>query len=209
MTHRILWGRLNSINVQKILWLCEDLQLDFERLDAGMQFGVTQTEAYLAMNPNGLVPTLKEGNFVLYESHSILRYLAKSHDQSQTLYPQSLEDAALVDQWLDWNNTSAWPPMRILFWGWIRTSAPDRDVADLDKNRLIVQKMLAMLDDQLSQSPWVAGERFTIADIPLALLVHRWLHLPIERENFLNLARWFKAVSQRPGFIRYGSAPLN
>jgi glutathione S-transferase len=99
--------------------------------------------------------------------------------------------------------------MRILFWGWIRTSAPDRDVADLDKNRLIVQKMLAMLDDQLSQSPWVAGEHFTIADIPLALLVHRWIHLPTERENFLNLSRWFKQVCQRPGFIRYGSAPLN
>jgi glutathione S-transferase len=208
MTNRILWGRLNSINVQKVLWLCEDLQLDFERLDAGMQFGLTQTQAYLDMNPNGLVPTLKEGNFVLWESHSILRYLAKSHDTSRTLYPQSLEDCALVDQWLDWNNTSAWPPMRILFWGWIRCSAPDRDVADLDKNRLIVQKMLVILDHQLSQFPWVAGERFTIADIPLALLVHRWLHLPIERESLVNLERWFNAVSQRPGFIRYGGAAL-
>jgi glutathione S-transferase len=98
--------------------------------------------------------------------------------------------------------------MRILFWGWIRCSAPDRDVADLDKNRLIVQKMLVILDHQLSQFPWVAGERFTIADIPLALLVHRWLHLPIERESLVNLERWFNAVSQRPGFIRYGGAAL-
>ena len=78
MSTRTLWGRLNSINVQKVLWLCEDLNLEFERLDAGLQFGVNQTLQYLNMNPNGLVPTLKEDNFILWESHSILRYLAKT-----------------------------------------------------------------------------------------------------------------------------------
>ena len=208
MTQRTLWGRLNSINVQKVLWLCEDLALNFDRVDAGLQFGVNQTSDYLAMNPNGLVPTLKENDFVLWESHSILRYLAKAHDPSATLYPQALKDCALVDQWLDWSTTTAWPPMRILFWGWIRTAENERNKSDLEKNRLIMQKMLKILDDQLSQHAWVAGEHFTLADIPLALIVHRWLLLPIEREPLAHLQRWFTQVSQRPGFIRYGSSPL-
>jgi glutathione S-transferase len=209
MTQRTLWGRLNSINVQKVLWLCEDLGLNFDRVDAGLQFGVNQTLDYLAMNPNGLVPTLKENDFVLWESHSILRYLAKTHDPSGTLYPQALKDCALVDQWLDWSTTTAWPPMRILFWGWIRTSENERNQSDLEKNRLIMQKMLTILDDQLRQHAWVAGEHFTVADIPLALIVHRWFLLPIEREDLAHVERWFSQMSTRPGFIRYGSSPLS
>jgi glutathione S-transferase len=208
MSTRTLWGRLNSINVQKVLWLCEDLNLEFERLDAGLQFGVNQTLQYLNMNPNGLVPTLKEDNFILWESHSILRYLAKTHDRMGTFYPENPQNAAWVDQWLDWSNTSAWPPMRILFWGWIRSSEQERNLAELEKNRLIMQKMLRILDRQLSVHPWVAGEHFTLADIPLALIVHRWLHLPIDRETFINIEHWFQEVSNRPGFIRYGSASL-
>jgi len=209
MTQRTLWGRLNSINVQKVLWLCEDLALNFDRVDAGLQFGVNQTSDYLAMNPNGLVPTLKENDFVLWESHSILRYLAKTHDPSGTLYPQALKDCALVDQWLDWSTTTAWPPMRILFWGWIRTAENERNQSDLAKNRLIMPKMLTILDDQLRQHAWVAGEHFTVADIPLALIVHRWLLLPIEREDLAHVERWFSQMSTRPGFIRYGSSPLS
>ena len=209
MTQRTLWGRLNSINVQKVLWLCEDLGLNFDRVDAGLQFGVNQTSDYLAMNPNGLVPTLKENDFVLWESHSILRYLAKTHDPRGTLDPQALKDCALVDQWLDWSTTTAWPPMRILFWGWIRTAENERNQSDLEKNRLIMQKMLTILDDQLRQHAWVAGEHFTVADIPLALIVHRWLLLPIEREDLAHVERWFSQMSTRPGFIRYGSSPLS
>jgi len=114
-----------------------------------------------------------------------------------------------VDQWLDWSTTTAWPPMRILFWGWIRTAENERNQSDLEKNRLIMQKMLTILDDQLRQHAWVAGEHFTVADIPLALIVHRWLLLPIEREDLAHVERWFSQMSTRPGFIRYGSSPLS
>jgi len=209
MTQRTLWGRLNSINVQKVLWLCEDLNLPFKRVDAGLHFGVNQTPEYLAMNPNGLVPTMKEGDFVLWESHSILRYLAKTQDPSGKLYPQSPQQSARVDQWLDWSNTTAWPPMRILFWGWIRTPENERNVPELEKNRLIMQKILKVMDAELSHHTFVAGDHFTLADIPLALIVHRWLLLPIVREKLLNVDRWFVEVSKRPGFIKYGSYALS
>jgi glutathione S-transferase len=99
--------------------------------------------------------------------------------------------------------------MRILFWGWIRTAENERNQSDLEKNRLIMQKMLTILDDQLRQHAWVAGEHFTVADIPLALIVHRWLLLPIEREDLAHVERWFSQMSTRPGFIRYGSSPLS
>ena len=107
MNNLHIWGRLNSINVQKVLWLCEDLKIPFERTDAGMQYGVNKTQSYLQLNPNGLVPVIKDNELVLWESHAILRYLSKKHDVTDILYPKSADQSAKIDQWLDWYNTTA------------------------------------------------------------------------------------------------------
>ena len=203
-----IWGRLNSINVQKVLWLCEDLKIPFERTDAGMQFGVNKTQSFLQLNPNGLVPVIKDNELVLWESHAILRYLSKKHDVSDTFYPKSVHQSAKIDQWLDWYNTTAWPAMRPLFWGLIRTKPEERNLTELEKTRIQMSSILNILDDQLKSSTWVAGDHFTIADLPLALIAFRWFNLPIEREEYQHLSRWFKQIELRPGYRKYASAPL-
>ena len=208
MNNLHIWGRLNSINVQKVLWLCEDLKIPFERTDAGMQYGVNKTQSYLQLNPNGLVPVIKDNELVLWESHAILRYLSKKHDVADILYPKSADQSAKIDQWLDWYNTTAWTVMRPLFWGFIRTKLEERNLQELEKTRVQMSSILKILDYQLKSTPWVTGDHFTIADLPLALIAFRWFNLPIEREDYQHLSRWFKQIELRPGYIKYASAPL-
>ena len=208
MNNLHIWGRLNSINVQKVLWLCEDLKIPFERTDAGMQYGVNKTQSYLQLNPNGLVPVIKDKELVLWESHAILRYLSKKHDVTDILYPKSADQSAKIDQWLDWYNTTAWPVMRPLFWGFIRTKLEERNLQELEKTRVQMSSILKILDNQLRSTPWVTGDHFTIADLPLALIAFRWFNLPIEREDYQHLSRWFKQIELRPGYSKYANAPL-
>ncbi len=208
MSNLTVWGRLNSINVQKVLWLCEDIQLPFHRIDAGMEFGVNKTEDYKSKNPNGLVPTIDDDGFILWESHAIMRYLARKYDQSHSLYPADLQSSAKIDQWLDWYNTVGWPPMRNLFWGWIRTPVAERNLEELEKIRQSFILIATILDQQLSQTPYIAGQHFTIADIPMALLCYRWFNLPVERPTMKHLEAWYTKVQGRPGYQKYSTAPL-
>jgi glutathione S-transferase len=175
MSQLSIWGRLNSINVQKVLWLCEDMQLPFHRIDAGMEFGVNKTEEYKSKNPNGLVPTINDDGFILWESHSIMRYLARKYDATNSLYPEDLQASARVDQWLDWYNTVAWPLMKTLFWGWIRTPQEQRNLQDLETARQNFIQVASMLDQQLSKTPFIAGQTFTMADISIALVCYQSL----------------------------------
>jgi glutathione S-transferase len=173
-----------------------------------MQSGVNKTQSYLQLNPNGLVPVIKDNELVLWESHAILRYLSKKHDVTDILYPKSADQSAKIDQWLDWYNTTAWPVMRPLFWGFIRTKLEERNLQELEKTRVQMSSILKILDYQLKSTPWVTGDHFTIADLPLALIAFRWFNLPIEREDYQHLSRWFKQIELRPGYIKYASAPL-
>lgn len=208
MTELVIWGRLNSINVQKVLWVCQELQLPFQRKDAGMEFGVNNTPEFLKINPNGLVPLLQDESFDLWESHAIMRYLARKKDVSGQVYPSNIQKAARVDQWLDWYTTVGWPPMRGLFWGWIRTPEKDRNEVDLEKLRQQMIRVLTIVDEQLKTTKFIAGDQFTLADIPLALLAYRWFNLPIDRPALAHLEQWYQQVSSRPGFQKYSSGPL-
>ena len=208
MSNLTIWGRLNSINVQKVLWVCEDIQLPFHRINAGMEFGVNKTEEYKSKNPNGLVPTIDDDGFILWESHTIMRYLASKYDKNHLLYPQDAQVSAKVDQWLDWYNTVGWPPMRNLFWGWIRTPEAQRNLEELEKIRQSFILIAGMLDQQLSQTSYMACNHFTMADIPIALLCYRWFNLPIERPVMKHLEAWYAKVQARPGYQKYSTAPL-
>src|ERR1700729_1449536 len=129
-----IWGRANSVNVQKVLWCLSELDLAFQRIDAGMAFGLNREPDYLAMNPNGRVPTLVDGDFVLWESNSIMRYLVLAYAPQSPLYPQAPKLRAGVDRWLDWTLSTLQPVERPVFWGLVRTPAEARDMIAIQKD---------------------------------------------------------------------------
>ena len=192
-------GRNNSSNVQKVLWCCAELDVPFEREDYGGQFGKTKDPEYLAMNPNSLVPTMIEDDFVLWESNSIIRYLAAGHGKG-TLHADDPQTRAMGERWMDWQLSVLGPAMHPVFWGLVRTAPEDRDNEAIARARDNVATKLAMLDTFLGRTAYVAGPSFTVGDIPVGIVAYRWHTLDIEREDYPNLKRWFDAISARPGF---------
>lgn len=202
-----IWGRTNSINVQKVLWCCAELDLKYDRIDAGMQFGVNDTPEYRAMNPNGLIPLIDDGGFVLWESHAIVRYLARRHGLG-TLCPADVRAAADADRWMEWYSTTLWNHMKPIFWNLVRTPPEKRNMVEVEDNRRKLAGYLGMADTHLAKSPYLAGAQFTMGDIPLAVLCQRWFNLSIERPTTSHLERWFKTVAARPAFQQHCAAPL-
>jgi len=201
-----IWGRVNSVNVKKVLWAAEELGLEYERLDAGMQFGVTKTPEYLKMNPNSLVPTIEDDGFVLWESHSIVRYLAAKHGMG-TLCPPDLRARADAERWMDWAFTFQ-NAMRAVFWNLIRTAPEKRDMKAVDEGRAQSAKLLEVLERNLEKKPYVAGNAFTMGDIPIGCEVQRWMRVPIERPAFPQVEAWFERLRQRPAFTKSVDIPL-
>jgi glutathione S-transferase len=185
-----IWGRANSVNVQKILWLCDEIALSYNRIDAGLQFGRNTEPGYLAMNPMGKVPTLVDGNFVLWESNSILRYLVMQYGGASPLYPADPKARASIDRWLDWALSTLQPAERPVFWGIIRTSESERDTGKVAADVAKVAEVWRVLDTQLNDRDFIEGESFTIADIVLGAFAKRWFGLPgIARPRMPNLER--------------------
>lgn len=206
-----IWGRKNSINVQKVLWCCAELGLPFDRVDAGMQFGVNDTAEYRAMNPNGLVPTLEEDDgFLLWESNAVVRYLASKHDKTGILEPKDLKARALANQWMDWQLSVAGPAILQAFWGLIRTAPEKRNMAAIEESKKKTTEAMAMLDTQLAKTPYVAGDAFSYGDIPVGVVCYRFVQLVPERPSMPHLDRWYAAVSGRKAFKdQVGSVPLS
>lgn len=206
MTRR-LWGRASSGNVQKALWALDELGLPYEAIEAGGAHGIVGEAAYRAMNPNGLVPTLEEDGFVLWESNAILRYLAHAHGGPLAL-PEEPRARALVDQWLDWQATSFTPAMRDAFLQLVRLAAEKRDAAVIEASRASSERCAALLDRHLAGTPFVAGEHFSIADIAVGLAANRWFQLPLAREERPGIRRWLATLAQRPASSAVLSLPL-
>jgi len=196
-----IWGRNTSINVQKVMWAVGELGLEHERIDVGGAFGKNKEPAYLAMNPNGLVPTLQEDDgFLLWESNSIVRYLAGKHDSKGALEPKDPKARALANQWMDWQLSVATPAIRDLFWGLIRTPPEKRDNAAIDAARVNTTAAMTILDGQLGKTQFVAGDSFCYGDIPVGIVTYRFRELVPERKPLNNLERWYAALMQRPAF---------
>jgi glutathione S-transferase len=204
-----IWGRANSVNVQKVLWVCDELVLPFERIDAGLQFGRNTEPDYLEMNPTGKVPTLVDGNFVLWESNSILRYLALEYGPTSVLYPAGPKERASIDRWLDWTLSTLQPAERPVFWSLVRTAPADRDEAKLVKDLAAVTALWKLLDTHLQGRFFLETEKFTLADIVLGAYAKRWFGLEgIERPSLPNLERWYARLATRTGFKKYVDLPL-
>jgi len=140
-----IWGRVNSVNVKKALWALEELGVKYERIDAGMEFGVNNTPEYLRMNPTGLVPTIDDGGFKLWESHSIVRYLVAKHGAG-TLWPTDLKVRADADRWMDWTFSFAREFQRPVFWPLVRTPPEKRDMKAIEAACRKCAELLALPD---------------------------------------------------------------
>lgn len=194
-----VWGRINSINVQKVLWTLAELGVPYRRIDAGMKFGVNDTPEYKAMNPTGLVPTIDDDGYVLWESNAIVRYLAARHAPG-TLYPDDLHARFQAERWMDWQAIAFTAAITPVFLGLIRTPPEKRDAAAIEAARVKTEACLAVLDAQLAARPYLNGDAFTVADIPVGAGVNRWYKLPIERASRPNVERWLERLKDRPGF---------
>ncbi|HTQ77752.1 MAG TPA: glutathione S-transferase [Burkholderiales bacterium] len=193
-----IWGRVNSVNVKKALWCLEELKLPYQRVDAGMQFGVVDTPEYRRLNPNGLVPTIDDDGFVLWESHTIVRYLSMKHGRG-TLWPADDRTWAEASKWMDWAFTFL-ASMRPVFWNLVRTPPEKRDMAAVEDGRKKCAQLAGMLDAALSGRRYVAGDGFTMGDIPVGCHMHLWLRLPLERPRHPNLEGWFARLLERPAY---------
>ncbi|MCC8952623.1 glutathione S-transferase family protein [Bradyrhizobium sp. Pear77] len=205
-----IWGRPNSVNVQKVLWCLAELDLPYQRIDAGMQFGKNDQPDYLAMNPNGRVPTLVDGDYVLWESNSVMRYLCMAYGQSSPVYPRAPKARAAVDRWLDWTLSTLQPVERPLFWGLVRTAPDKRDMVQIQKDADAAGVVWRVVEAQLASRRYIEGDQFTIADIALGAFARRWFGVEgVTKPKLPHLERWFGEIAQRPAFVRIVAPPMS
>ncbi len=204
---RILWGRDTSSNVMKVIWLLEELGLEYERIDVGGAFGGTDTPEYRAMNPTGLVPTLQEDGFSLWESNAILRYLCVAND-GLSYYPASPEARGNVDRWLDCQQTQLNRPQSVVFWSMVRTPPDQRDATALRQAIIDAGRVWSFLEAPLSRYPFIAGDALSLADIAWGVHVHRWFTMDIDRPAVPHLRAWYDRLLQRTSYAAHVARPL-
>jgi glutathione S-transferase len=199
-----VWGRNTSANVQKVMWAVREIGLPHERIDIGGPFGRNREPAYLAMNPNGLVPTLEEDDgSLLWESNAIVRYLAAKHGDkhgASVLEPADLHARGRANAWMDWQLSVLGPAITPCFVGMIRTPPEKRDHAAIEASKQRTTEAIAILDGELGKSAFVAGDAFSYGDIPSAVMANRYRQLVPDRPAFRNFERWFAAIAARPAF---------
>ena len=194
-----IWGRLTSSNVQKVMWCVDELGVAHERVDIGGPFGGNKEAAYLAMNPNGLVPTLEDGDVMLWESNTIVRYLGARYGEG-TLAPTDVKTRALASQWMDWQLSVVGPAIFGAFWGLIRTPPEKRDAAAIAASQQKTTEAMKIFDANLSKRAYAAGDNFSMGDIPVGIMVYRFRQLVPDRPPLPNLERWYAQIEKRPGF---------
>ncbi len=202
-----IWGRKNSMNVQKVMWTVGELGLVHERIDAGRGFGKNDTLEYRRMNPNGLIPVLEDGDLVLWESNVIVRYLAARYGEG-SLWQTDPAARALSDKWMDWLVTTIMPDVSPLIVGLIRTSPEKRNVQEIEAARLKLTKSMGIFEAQLAGRDYVAGKTLTLGDIAMGVAVQRWFGLPMERPSLPNTEAYFHRLSKRPAFAEHVAFPL-
>ncbi|HWL05504.1 MAG TPA: glutathione S-transferase [Xanthobacteraceae bacterium] len=194
-----IYGRATSANVQKVMWAIGELGLDHERVDVGGPFGQNGEPWYRGLNPNGVVPTLEEDGFVLWESNACLGYIASKYGPGR-LEPSDLRLRASAHRWMDWQLTTLGPAIFPLFWGMIRTPEDQRDMKAIEASRAKTEDCLRVLDRYLGETAFLAGDTFSMGDIPCALFAYRYYKLSPQPADLPNVARWYGAIAQRPAY---------
>jgi glutathione S-transferase len=191
-----IWGRMSSINVKKVVWTAQELALDIQRTEAGGLFGVVKTPEYMALNPNSLVPVIEDEDYVLWESNVIVRYLCAKHAMGP-MYPTDLRERFDAERWMDWQQTTLNPASRPGFWQLVRTPPEQRNAAVIEESNAGVEALMAVLDAHLANRSFMVGERFSMADIPIACEIHRWFGLPQQRQSRPHIERWYDSMRAR------------
>ncbi|MFT5506436.1 MAG: glutathione S-transferase [Gammaproteobacteria bacterium] len=194
-----IYGRRNSSNVIPVMWAVGELNLAHERLNIGGTFGGDDTTDYLALNPNGLIPTINDDGFVLYESHAIVRYLCRNHS-SDDLYPTESQQLAIADQWMEWHKFHVMMNVMPIFLNLVRIPEEKCDMDLVEQKTLIAGQQLSKLDQHLSDRPYILGEQFSMADIPTGALMFKYFNLPIERPSLPNVEAWYQRLCERPAY---------
>jgi glutathione S-transferase len=203
-----IWGRASSSNVQKVLWCCAELDIAFERLDVGGPFGGNRDPEYLRMNPNGLVPTVKDGDLIMWESNTICRYLAATRNGGEQLYPRDPAARTHVERWMDWQLAVIAPPMGQLLFGLVRSTPETRDAAAIEAARRRAHTAWTIVDEELKDRPYLGGSELSLAEIALGTLIYRWFAFPIERPELPTLRAWYDRLHARPGFKKHIETPI-
>lgn len=199
MSHTVhLWGRFSSLNVRKVVWTAQELGIPFQRTDAGMAFGITTTREYQRKNPNALVPLMEDGDFVLWESNVIVRYLCARYGKAQCLYPDDLTARFDAERWMDWQQTTLNPAGRDAFVQLIRQPGGQIDQGKVAASLAATEPLLDLVDAHLAHQPFMAGNDFTMADIPVACEIHRWRSLPVAHQSRAHLDAWYQRMLERP-----------
>jgi glutathione S-transferase len=203
-----VFSRRNASNALPVMWTLGELEVPHIRHNLGGSFGGTREPGYLAMNPNGRIPTIKDGDFVLWESNAIVRYLCRRYDSAGLLLPATENGYALADQWMDWYKTTLYSPYIDLFWAIVRTEPAGRDHTGIAKLQKAAEEALAILDHQLSKAGYVLGDALTMADIPFGALAYRYLNLEIDRPSFPHIEAWHSRLLERPAFRKHVALPF-
>ena len=199
-----IWGRKSSSNVQAVLWCLAELDLDHLRIDAGFTYGVVNSEAYLAMNPNATVPSLQDGDqAAMWESGAILRYLASRYGH-ESFWPSAAADRATIDQWAEWSKLNvAGKFTGPIFWQVVRTPEARRSLSAITQASKTLHGYLEIANTQLSRNTYLAGEAFTLADIQLGHCLYRYFDIDLERQPLPHLDRYYDLLSKRPAFQKH------
>jgi glutathione S-transferase len=199
-------GRANSINVRKVLWLCGEVGLDYEREDWGQGFRDPNDPEFLALNPNARVPVIRDGDFVMWESDAIVRYLAQ-RERRDDLYPADLQRRAIVEQWMNWYGTGFGQSFRYAFHGLIRRNPAFADRARIDESLAGCAKFVAILNAHLARGDgYVAGATLTLADILMGAGVNRWMHMPADKPPCPAVEAYYDRLSERPAYREWFNA---
>jgi glutathione S-transferase len=202
-----IWGRANSSNVKKVTWLCEEIGLPYERIDAGLAFGVVNTPEYRKLNPNGLVPTIDDDGFILWESNAIVRYLAARH-AAGTIWPTDLKARADAERWMDWSSTTLAPAFIPVFLALVRTPPEKRNLQAVEEGKKKTAEVLGRLDGALAGRNFVSGGQFGMADIALGPVVYLVDKVFTDRPKFANFDAWYARIAARPAFKKVVALPI-
>jgi glutathione S-transferase len=206
-----VWGRKNSSNVIPVMWVVGELGLEHQRHNIGGSFAGDDSEAYLQLNPNGLIPTISDHGFVLWESMAITRYLCRKYAMG-TLCPQDPQQAALADQWMDWYKSILTPSLMPVFFNLVRTARSAQDTAVIERGTAATIQCMSVLEQHLQTRAYVLGESFSMGDIPLGAMIYKFFNLDIERPTLPNIEAWYARLCERPAYrqhamIPFGSSP--